>query len=105
MLDFYQTRLDRILRDVLRAEALHVAKAECLRDQRFQDVVAVIVLAPSGDARKETQLRHLVNFADGQDLAIDHGGDAVDRHGVRRRGEQNCDQEQTLHCRHRQQQS
>ena len=87
MLDLHQPRFDRVLRDVLRAEALDVAKPQRLRDQRFEDVVAVVVVASSGDARKETNLGHLVDFADGQHLLIDDGRDAVEGRGARGRGQ------------------
>src|SRR6266851_5209601 len=79
LLNLKQPRFNRVLRHILGPEPLDVAKPQSLRDQRIENILAIVVLAPGGGSWKEVDLDHLGDLADGQDLPVDDGGDPVDR--------------------------
>ena len=100
MLDLDHPRLDRVARDVLRPEALHVAEPQCLRDERVEHFPPVIVLGLLGSG-EEADLHHLSDLADRQYLPVHHRGDAVDRHGRGGHGGEDQESQQRGQSAHR----
>ena len=81
LLNLQQPRLDRILRNILGAEPLHVPKAERLSDQGIENEPAVVGFALARRPGEKADFRHLADLANRQDLAVDQSRNPVNRRG------------------------